>query len=414
MRSPAIFGGISTSSSQPSQLSIDLPPTKFCRVPVRILVDSGATDSFVDSTFIETLGLKPSFLDTPVTLHLFDASPSSSPVLTHFVLWDLNLPKFPHIPWKLLVADLPTSHQIVVGHDFLQKWNPDIDWILGNLKPRTPSTSSPELQIHPPQLNLSALVSDKPGTPSPTSPNPARLRGAATGPLFDDDEEPDAIEDILRVVPKDYHDYVDVFSKVRAERLPPHRSYDHKFEFDGPLPPAGPIYSVSKPEQEVLKDYIDDLLAQGYIRPSDSTLGSPLLFAKKKDGSLRPVIDYRKINSVTRKIRYPIPPVNHLLEQVRHAKIYTKIDLRGAFNLIRMAEGHERYTTFRTRYGSFEYLVMPFGLANAPPTFQRMVNDMLHDFVDMFVVVYIDDILVYSSHRSRPHRTCSEGPPTTS
>ena len=138
------------------------------------------------------------------------------------------------------------------------------------------------------------------------------------------------------------------------------------------------------------------MIARGYIRPSNSSFGAPLLFTKKKDGSLQPCIDYRKINAVTRKVRYTLPPINHLLEQIHKAKIFTKIDLRGAFNLIRVAEGHEQYTAFRTRYGLFEYLVMPFSLANAPPTFQRMVNEMLQEYVDRFVIVYIDDILVFS------------------
>ena len=107
-------------------------------------------------------------------------------------------------------------------------------------------------------------------------------------------------------------------------------------------------------------------------------------------------IDYRQLNLRTKKNKYPIPPINTLLERISGAKIFSKFDLRGAYHLLRVKAGHEWKTTFRCRYGSFEFLVMPFGLTNAPSSFQHYMNDVLHSHIDKFVVVYLDDVLVYS------------------
>jgi hypothetical protein len=122
------------------------------------------------------------------------------------------------------------------------------------------------------------------------------------------------------------------------------------------------------------------------------------LFVKKKDGSLRMYVDYRGLNKVIKKNHYLLPLISGLLEQLGSAKIFTKIDLRGAYNLVRVKEGDEWKTTFRTRYGHFEYSVMSFGLTNAPVTFQHMINDIFQEYLDHFVVIYLDDIIIYSKN----------------
>ncbi|XP_018423433.1 PREDICTED: uncharacterized protein LOC108796450 [Nanorana parkeri] len=120
-------------------------------------------------------------------------------------------------------------------------------------------------------------------------------------------------------------------------------------------------------------------------------------FVKNKDGALRPIIDYRGLNKITVKNRYPLPLLPELIERLQTARIYTKLDLRGAYNPIRIRAGDEWKTTFKTRYGLFEYTVMPFGLCNAPATFQHFVNDIFRDLLDICVIIYLDDILVYSN-----------------
>ena len=200
-------------------------------------------------------------------------------------------------------------------------------------------------------------------------------------------------------LPKIYHDFADVFSESDAKILPPHRAYDHAIDLeDGAKAPYGPLYNMSELELNSLREYLDDMIGKGFIRSSNSSAGAPVLFAKKKDGSLRLCVDYRGLNRVTIKNRYPIPLINNILDRLGKAKLYSKIDLKVGYNNVRIKPGDEWKTAFRTRYGSYEYLVMPFGLTNAPATFQHFMNDTFADMADAFVLVYLDDILIFSDN----------------
>ncbi|KAI2647117.1 Transposon Tf2-6 polyprotein [Labeo rohita] len=162
----------------------------------------------------------------------------------------------------------------------------------------------------------------------------------------------------------------------------------------GTTPPKGRIFPLSQPE--AMKKYIEKELSKGFIRPSTSPAAAGFFFVKKKDGTLRPCIDYRGLNDITVKFRYPLPLVPAALEQLRQVKYFTKLDLRAAYNLIRIREGNEWKTAFSTSSGHYEYCIMPFGLANSPSVFQSFINDVFRDILDRWVVVYIDDILIYS------------------
>ena len=201
----------------------------------------------------------------------------------------------------------------------------------------------------------------------------------------------------LSDIPEEYHEFADVFNKKKADTLPPHRSYDLKIETeDGAIPPHSRMYSLSPTELEALRVFIEENARSGFIRPSKSPHGAPILFVKKKGGDLRLCVDYRGLNRLTKKDRYPLPLISDLLDTPRKARVFTKIDLRHAYHLVRIADGDEWKTTFRTRYGSFEWLVVPFGLSNAPAAFQRFMNDIFSDMLDVSVIVYLDDILIYS------------------
>ena len=146
---------------------------------------------------------------------------------------------------------------------------------------------------------------------------------------------------------------------------------------------------MSPVELETLKTYVDDYLDKGFIRPSQSPCGAPILFVKKADGSLRLCVDYRGLNKITKKNRYPLPLIGEMLDRISRAKIFTKFDVRDGYHRLRMKDGEEWKTAFRCRYGLFEYTAMPFGLCNAPGTFQHYMNDTFRDMLDKFLIVYI-------------------------
>lgn len=160
--------------------------------------------------------------------------------------------------------------------------------------------------------------------------------------------------------------------------------------------PCGPIYRLSPPMLDELRTQINALLEAGLIRPSMSPYGAPVLFARKKDGTWRLCIDYRALNKITIKDKFPLPRAEDLFDEVQGAKYFTKIDLRWGYHQIKIRPSDVHKTAFRTPFGSFEWLCMPFGLTNAPSTFQRFVQNVLRDFLGMYACVYIDDILIYS------------------
>ena len=166
---------------------------------------------------------------------------------------------------------------------------------------------------------------------------------------------------------------------------------------------------MSQAELKTLQEFLDDHIATGFIRPSQSPHRAPVLFAKKKDGSLRLCVDFHRLNKITKRDHYPLPLIADLLDTLGKAQFYTKIDLQHAYHLVCIAEGNEWKTAFQTCYGSFKWLVMPFRLTNAPATFQRFMNDIFSNMVGVCVVIYLDDILIYSNnideHHTHPRST---------
>ena len=200
-------------------------------------------------------------------------------------------------------------------------------------------------------------------------------------------------------IPFQYNEYAAQFSDIEAGKLPSFKQGDHAIELiEGTEPPFGPLYNLSQTELKALREYLDDAVAKGTVRHSTSPAGAPILFVPKKDGGLRLCVDYRGLNKVTIKNRHPLPLIGETLDRLCGAKIFSKLDLKDAFNRLRIREGDEWKTAFRTRYGHFEYLVMPFGMANAPATFQAYINKALAGYIDDFCVVYLDDILIYSQN----------------
>ena len=165
----------------------------------------------------------------------------------------------------------------------------------------------------------------------------------------------------------------------------------------GTEPISIPPYRMVSAELKELKAQLEELLSKGFIRPSTSPWGAPVLFVKKKDGSLQLCIDYRKLNWATIRNQYPLPRIDELFDQLHGSLVYSKIDLRSGYHQLRVPVNDVSKTAFRTRYGHYEFLVMPFGLTNASAAFMDLMNRVFSPYLDKFVILFIDDILVYLS-----------------
>ena len=187
------------------------------------------------------------------------------------------------------------------------------------------------------------------------------------------------------------------FEAKHMEGLPDHGPWDHEIKLkEGAQLKFFKVYHTNELQDNELKRYLEANLRIGHIRPSTSPAGYPILFVPKKDGKLRMCVDYRQLNGETVKDRYPLPLISQLRDQLAGARHFTRLDLPTAYAHIRIKEGDEWKTAFRTRHGHFEYCVMPFGLTNAPATFQKVVDHAIRPFLDKFAVCYLDDILIFS------------------
>jgi len=212
--------------------------------------------------------------------------------------------------------------------------------------------------------------------------------------LRHDEKEPVSVLDKL---PGTHHAFADVFDRQTAENLPPHRPYDHKIQLEDKLTMGhGPLYNMPSHHLQLVKEYLEKNLDKGFIQASAAPYSSPILFVKKANGSLRFCVDYRKLNAITKKDRYPLPLIDETMAQLQGAKFFTKLDIISAFNNLRMDPDSEELTTFKTRFGAYKYRVLPFGLTNGPASWQRFMNDTFFQFLDDFCSVYLDDILIYS------------------
>jgi hypothetical protein len=346
---------------------------------VKALIDSGASLSFIDSALAREIKLPRQREKELIIGETVDGRPLNCGAITHNINAALRV-NDSRTNAVLRIINCP-HFRIILGMDWLSITNPQIDWSKRMLT--LPATTDRNKNVKIQTISYQRMMKEcsKGMTVCLINVVNTTPTGAAK----------------KQKLPEIYREFSDVFSKERADLLPEHRKYDMKIELKtGSQPPYGPIYNLTQDELKALKEYLDENLAKGFIVPSKSPAGAPILFAKKKDGSLRLCVDYRKLNSITVKDRFPIPLINSLIDRLQSAKIFTKIDLRGAYNLVRIHEPDQWKTAFRTRYGNYEYRVMPFGLSNAPSVFQRMMQDLFQKYMDEFVVIYLDDILIFS------------------
>ena len=403
------------------------------KVQVEALVDSGATTSFINKSVVESNNLVTNKLAHPYDVYNADGTSNKQGQIKYGVrsYVEIGSHKSTH---QLLVADLGDK-DMILGYTYLRKHNPEIDWERGEWRyTRCPESCAPrarkninvteeetdELQLpreDPLITSLDELGEECIENPhinwiSTEDPEDLQIAQLTAEILAKDLEEVDDSDtrQWQTLVPEYLHEYGNVFSKKQSERMPVRKPYDHGIDFEegASLPRPAKLYPMSPKERNSLDEWIDEESRKGYIRKSKSPLAAPVFFVKKSDGSLRLVVDYRKLNDITIKNRYPIPRIADLVDSLSQASIFTKIDLRWGYNNVRIRKGDEWKTAFITHRGLYEANVMYFGFSNAPATFQAMMNDILGDLIrDGHVIVYLDDILIFTNN-IREHRKITQ------
>jgi hypothetical protein len=418
------------------------------------MIDSGATGLFLHQDFVKRHRIFTRALIHPITLYNIDGSVNTAGRITHsaklLTTVDKNQPQM----LEYLITNLG-SEDIILGLPWLRRVNPNIDWQAGRLvvPPKSVKKVTIEEVPEPKETNIGGTTEQllEANLPEYIPLPPVTLD--EYGPTLDTEETLPYSEEgtplyklngnrkrrraLLRagilqhttdelwcaagytysqqlaeaahkekpqktfeeMVPVAYQKHAKVFSEQQSERLPEHKPWDHAIDLkpDAPETMRTKIYPMSPNEQEELNRFLEENLRKGYIRPSKSPLASPVFFVKKKDGKLRFVQDYRRINEYTIKNRYPLPLVADIVNQLRKAKIFTKFDVRWGYNNIRIKEGHEWKAAFATNRGLYEPLVMYFGLTNSPATFQALMNSIFADLITAEkVAVYLDDILIFT------------------
>ena len=209
------------------------------------------------------------------------------------------------------------------------------------------------------------------------------------------------------MVPEEYQKYQKVFSKDMSHQFPPPRTWDHTIKLlpEAPKTIDCKIYPMTQGEKESLAKFIEEQLTKGYICPSKSPYSSPFFFIKKKNGDLHPVQDYRRLNSLTIKNRYPLPLISELIDQVQNARLFTKLDICWGYNNVQIKEGDEWKGAFKTNLGLYKPCVMFFRLTNSPSTFQTMMDIIFCNLVATGeVIIYMDNILIATPENLSHHR----------
>ncbi|GBG71067.1 hypothetical protein CBR_g8366 [Chara braunii] len=357
------------------------------------LLDSGATRNFISQSFMQRVGLGPQVRRKahPTSIKLADGR--TQQLLDRYIE---AVPVYfaPHACEPVTFDVLDTDFDIILGMPWLASADHTVNFHRRTLTVRDAFGTEVPCTILPPHPSIRCQVvtaksfraicayerTDEIGL--------CFLRAVAAA-----DQATDLSSDsrVVRLL----DEFADVFESPTG--VMPDRPISHEIILEaGAVPPKGSIYRMSEEELTVLRAQLDDLLDKGWIRPSSSPYGAPVLFVRKKNKDLRLCIDYRKLNAQTVKNAGPLPRIDDLLERLGGAKFFSKLDLKSGYHQISIRPQDRYKTVFKTRYGHFEWVVMPFGLTNAPATFQAAMTNEFRAMLDRFVLVYLDDILVYS------------------
>ena len=410
-------------------------------VEIQGLIDTGADAVIVNQRVVDKYNLPTVPLPQPLTFRNADDSINKKGTITRRVEGSFNI-KGTKLPTNWYVADIGRD-DVLFGAPWIRKYNPIINWQTGQIRFKA-NVIKEQQQIHKYQVEH-----DPPEGRLWNFPMESPNRELVVSFIHTNQEEEDEDEEILthnpsrvlqrlyqsqqlrkvnksteiaiaakkdkptktldELLPEFIKDFKPIFEKKAAERFPPSRPWDHAIEFKKDFDwqtkkSWRKIYPLTMTERTELKKFIEENLAKGYIRPSKSPLASPFFFVTKKDGSLRPVQDYRALNEGTVKNAYPLPLISEVIDKLKGAKIFTKLDVRAGYNNVRIKEGDQWKAAFITPEGLFEPTVMFFGLCNAPATFQNMMNDIFHDLLqEGWIVIYMDDILIFSDNIEQHH-----------
>ncbi|GJW63334.1 putative reverse transcriptase domain-containing protein [Tanacetum coccineum] len=332
-----------------------------------ILFDTGADRSFISTAFSSLINIAPTSLENCYDVELADGKL----VKIDTIIRGCTL-KFLGHPFNIDLMPVELgSFDVIIGMDWLRRYHAVI--------------ICDEKLVQVPYGNETLTFCGN------ESSNGRESRLTISAKKEEDKSERKQIEDVPIV-----RDFPEVFPED-LPGLPPARPVEFQIDLvPGAAPVARAPYRLAPSEMKELSEQLQELSDKGFIRPSSSPWGAPVLFVKKKDGSFRMCIDYRELNKLTVKNRYPLPRIDDLFDQLQGSSIYSKIDLRSGYHQLRVREQDIPKTAFRTRYGHYEFQVMPFGLTNAPAVFMDLMNRVCKPYLDKFVIVFIDDILIYS------------------
>ncbi|KAL8143446.1 hypothetical protein V2J09_016478 [Rumex salicifolius] len=349
--------------------------------PVSILFDTGGTHSFIADVCVERLGLS--------CIHdcqsFIVGMPDGSKIVGNRELRDCPI-RIGDRDWECNFLVMALNHDdVILGMDWLVRHQAVMD-----LKGRTVTVTADDGTKH-------VFKGRQPGESGKliNAMEATKLLNQGCVGYWCYALREEKLESKIADIPI-VREYADIFPD-ELPGLPPRREVDFTIDLDpGTTPVSRAPYRMAPVEMKELKKQLEELAIKGYIRPSASPWGGPVLFVRKKDGSMRLCIDYRELNKVTVKNKYPLPRIDDLLDQLHGASVFSKIDLRSGYHQLRIKDEDIPKTAFRTRYRHYEFVVMPFGLTNAPAVFMELMNRVFIEYLDQFVVVFIDDILIYS------------------
>ncbi|GBG82565.1 hypothetical protein CBR_g34941 [Chara braunii] len=358
------------------------------------LLDSGATRNFMSQSFMQRdgLGAQVRRKANPTAIKLADGK--TQQLLDRYIE---AVPVYfaPHACEPVTFDILDTDFDIILGMPWLASADHTVNFHRRTLSVRDAFGVEVACMIPLPHSSIRCqVVTTKSFWATCAYEQPEEIGICFLRTVAVADSSPTNLSSDPRVV-RLLDEFADIFESPTG--VVPGRPISHEIILEaGAVPPKVCIYRMSEEELEVLRAQLDDLLAKGWIRPSSSPYGAPVLFIRKKNKDLRLCIDYRKLNAQTVKNAGPLPRIDDLLERLGGAKYFSKLDLKSGYHQISIQPNDRYKTAFKTRYGHFEWVVMPFGLTNAPTTFQAAMTNEFRAMLDRFVLVYLDDILLYS------------------